>query len=418
MASTKTLSLKLPNIFFNGFFKPSAVITVLLLQLLLARASQASAILFLSSPASARIPEETFSGRSGARSPVLDKTAFSGSSVASSPALDRISKTTSTFTASFATSGTIFDRSSTTVLPPRPQSEVTGFVKSSGVVSPSLSTPSSTEQSTREDLLPASDSRTPRSSLFSPPSAPRSGKAVVRLQVNFTSAAPSRVISIVGRYGMERAECRSLNESLKQLGGMQGQPCCKEHHVTIPVLHCDTDPEVEQPSTCALSLQQISQSCVCTRGSSLEASQIVSGAFVSLTGKGKAYGTYSRSPRVIDKGDTGDEACDSYHRHKEDVRLLKSLGVSHYRFSISWPRLLPEGTPAKVNQPGLRYYHQLIDELLAAGIQPMVTLYHWDLPDALEQLGGWLYPQVSDWFRDYADLCFKEFGSKVSVYFG
>ena len=88
--------------------------------------------------------------------------------------------------------------------------------------------------------------------------------------------------------------------------------------------------------------------------------------------------------------------------------------MSHYRFSISWPRVLPRGTiHGNVSQPGLQYYHDLIDELLANGVRPMVTLYHWDLPDALEQLGGWLNPDTADHFRDYSDLCFREFGSKV-----
>ncbi|XP_076434590.1 lactase/phlorizin hydrolase-like [Babylonia areolata] len=134
-------------------------------------------------------------------------------------------------------------------------------------------------------------------------------------------------------------------------------------------------------------------------------------------GKGRSiWDVFSHTPGKTDNGDTGDVACDSYHDYKEDVRLLKSLGVTHYRFSLSWSRLLPEGTKSRVNQAGFEYYRRLLRELEESGIQPMVTLYHWDLPDALEELGGWLNPQVADWFLDYADLCFREFGEKVKLW--
>ncbi|MFZ2157160.1 MAG: family 1 glycosylhydrolase, partial [Bradyrhizobium sp.] len=86
--------------------------------------------------------------------------------------------------------------------------------------------------------------------------------------------------------------------------------------------------------------------------------------------------------------DTGDVACDHYHRYQEDVALMQRLGVQAYRFSVAWPRVLPQGR-GPVNEPGLAFYDRLVDELLAAGIEPWLCLYHWDLPQALEDLGGW-----------------------------
>ncbi|XP_076452948.1 lactase/phlorizin hydrolase-like [Babylonia areolata] len=139
-------------------------------------------------------------------------------------------------------------------------------------------------------------------------------------------------------------------------------------------------------------------------------------------GKGRSiWDLFSHTEGTIDTGDTGDVACDSYHKYREDVQLIKNLGVSHYRFSISWPRLLPKGVtgancPGCLNPAGIDYYHRLLDELTGQGIQPVVTLYHWDLPDSLEQLGGWLNPDIADKFADFADLCFKEFGGKVKLW--
>ncbi|XP_025089742.1 lactase-phlorizin hydrolase-like isoform X2 [Pomacea canaliculata] len=134
-------------------------------------------------------------------------------------------------------------------------------------------------------------------------------------------------------------------------------------------------------------------------------------------GKGPSnWDTFSHTPGKVDNGDTGDVACDSYHRYLEDVRMIKDLGVTHYRFSISWSRLLPDGTLASRNQAGIDYYHRLIDALLNEGVQPMVTLYHWDLPDALQKNGGWLVDSIVSRFRDYADLCFREYGDKVKFW--
>ena len=113
---------------------------------------------------------------------------------------------------------------------------------------------------------------------------------------------------------------------------------------------------------------------------------------------------------------TGDEACDHYHRFREDVALMKELGLRAYRFSISWPRLLPEGT-GKVNEAGVRFYDALIDALLDAGIEPYATLYHWDLPYALHQRGGWMNPESPEWFGAYARLVAERFSDRVTHFF-
>ncbi|XP_061162615.1 uncharacterized protein LOC133171833 [Saccostrea echinata] len=128
------------------------------------------------------------------------------------------------------------------------------------------------------------------------------------------------------------------------------------------------------------------------------------------------WDTFAHQPNVMDKNATGDKACDSYHKYEEDVQLLKNMGVSHYRFSISWSRVLPDGTTSYVNELGVRYYNNLINELLRNNIQPMVTLYHWDLPQALEDKGGWLNGTMVDYFRAYAEFCFQRFGDRVKLW--
>lgn len=129
-----------------------------------------------------------------------------------------------------------------------------------------------------------------------------------------------------------------------------------------------------------------------------------------VTADGRGYSiwdAFCRIPGNIRNGDTTDIACDSYHKWKEDIRLLKELGVNSYRYSLSWSRIMPEGR-GRINQAGLDYYKRLTDALVEEGISPNITLYHWDLPYELHKLGGWLNRDCADWFADYADLVFRE----------
>ncbi|XP_023530952.1 beta-glucosidase 12-like [Cucurbita pepo subsp. pepo] len=120
-------------------------------------------------------------------------------------------------------------------------------------------------------------------------------------------------------------------------------------------------------------------------------------------------------PGKIKDGSSGDIANDAYHRYKEDVGIMKKMNLDAYRFSISWSRILPKGKlSGGVNHKGIQYYNNLINELLAKGIEPYITLFHWDLPQALEdEYGGFLSPRIVDDFKDYAEVCFKEFGDRV-----
>jgi len=111
-------------------------------------------------------------------------------------------------------------------------------------------------------------------------------------------------------------------------------------------------------------------------------------------------------------GQTADVACDHYHRMEEDVRLMQQMGLKGYRFSLCWPRIIPEGTGA-VNAKGLDFYERLVDSLLAANIQPWVTLFHWDYPLALYQRGGWLNPDSAQWFADYTQVVVDRLGDRV-----
>jgi beta-glucosidase len=129
-------------------------------------------------------------------------------------------------------------------------------------------------------------------------------------------------------------------------------------------------------------------------------------------GKGESIWDKFAHAGSIKNNDNGDVACDSYHRYREDVELLKRLNVKSYRFSISWPRIQANGRGA-ANEKGLDYYRRLIDELLAAGIRPLATLYHWDLPQVLEEAGGWPNRDIAEPFGDYAALVAKALGDKV-----
>ncbi|KAG9349160.1 hypothetical protein JZ751_029483 [Albula glossodonta] len=134
-------------------------------------------------------------------------------------------------------------------------------------------------------------------------------------------------------------------------------------------------------------------------------------------GKGLSiWDTFAHTPLRVFNDDTGDIACDSYNKIEEDVAILKKLRVTHYRFSISWPRVLPDGTNRVVNQPGLNYYHRLVDALLAANIKPQVTLYHWDLPQALQDYKGWENDTIVQRFKEYADVIFDSLGDKVKFW--
>jgi beta-glucosidase len=130
-------------------------------------------------------------------------------------------------------------------------------------------------------------------------------------------------------------------------------------------------------------------------------------------GRGSSiWDTYCRVPGAIDGADTGDIACDHYHRMPADVALMRTLGLDAYRFSISWPRVQPGGRGA-VNPAGIAFYDRLVDELLAAGIDPWITLYHWDLPQELEDAGGWPARDTAYRFADYAMLVFDRLRDRV-----
>ena len=124
---------------------------------------------------------------------------------------------------------------------------------------------------------------------------------------------------------------------------------------------------------------------------------------------------FAHTPGMITHGDTGDVACDHYRRFESDVALMHKLGLQAYRFSIAWGRVLPDGT-GRVNARGLDFYERLVDCLLAHGIQPMATLYHWDLPEALDNRGGWLNPDSAHWYADYAALMFRTLDDRVKLW--
>src|SRR5262245_13848902 len=134
-------------------------------------------------------------------------------------------------------------------------------------------------------------------------------------------------------------------------------------------------------------------------------------------GKGPSiWDTYAHTPGNIKNNDTGDVANDHYRRYKEDVKLMKDLGATAYRFSICWPRIFPEGT-GQPNAKGLDFDSRLADELVAAGIAPFATLYHWDLPQALQDKGGWQTRDIAKWFADYAAYMAEKLSDRVHHFF-
>ncbi|MEU4687234.1 GH1 family beta-glucosidase [Actinoplanes sp. NPDC023714] len=127
------------------------------------------------------------------------------------------------------------------------------------------------------------------------------------------------------------------------------------------------------------------------------------------------WDTFSRTPGKVYAGHTGDVACDHYHRYADDVALMAGLGLGAYRFSVAWPRIQPDGT-GPVNVRGLDFYDRLTDELLAKGINPVVTLYHWDLPQTLEDRGGWANRETAEAFAEYAQIVHRRLGDRVATW--
>ncbi len=146
-------------------------------------------------------------------------------------------------------------------------------------------------------------------------------------------------------------------------------------------------------------------------GAATAAYQVEGAAFED--GKGESiWDRFSHVPGNVERNETGDVACDQYHRYPEDIKLMQEMDLQAYRFSISWPRIYPQGTGA-INEKGLDHYDRMVDALLEAGIDPWITLYHWDLPQALHERGGWPNRDIADWFTDYAVTMAERLGDRV-----
>ncbi|GGK04732.1 GH1 family beta-glucosidase [Luteimonas terricola] len=143
-----------------------------------------------------------------------------------------------------------------------------------------------------------------------------------------------------------------------------------------------------------------------TAAHQIEGSPLADGAGPSI------WTRFAHTPGMTLNGDTGDVACDHYGRWKQDVALMRELGLKAYRFSVSWSRIHPEGT-GRVNQAGLDFYSRLVDELLANDIEPLLTLFHWDLPAALDDRGGWLNRDCADWFAEYGSTLYRALDGRV-----
>ena len=155
------------------------------------------------------------------------------------------------------------------------------------------------------------------------------------------------------------------------------------------------------------------------RWGSATASYQIEGAVTADGRTPSIWDTYSHTPGKVQNGDTGDVADDHYHRFREDVAIMKELGLQTYRFSIAWPRITPQVTAESlgpVNEAGLDFYSRLVDELLAAGIEPAATLYHWDLPQALEDAGGWPARTTAERFAEYAAVIADRLGDRIGTF--
>lgn len=149
-------------------------------------------------------------------------------------------------------------------------------------------------------------------------------------------------------------------------------------------------------------------------GASTASYQIEGAAFED--GKGlNVWDVFSNEENNITEGHTGNVACDHYHRYKEDVAIMKKLGFKAYRFSFSWTRILPNGT-GEINEKGIEFYNNLIDELLKNGIEPCVTIHHWDYPYELKKRGGWLNPDSPKWFAEFAKILVENFSDRVKIW--
>ncbi|MFO1371993.1 MAG: GH1 family beta-glucosidase [Candidatus Competibacteraceae bacterium] len=141
----------------------------------------------------------------------------------------------------------------------------------------------------------------------------------------------------------------------------------------------------------------------------IEGSPLADGAGPSI------WHEFAHTPGRTHNGDTGDIACDHYHRYRDDIGLMRDLGLNAYRFSVSWSRVLPDGR-GQINPRGLGFYERLVDTLLEHGIQPMLTLYHWDLPAVLDRRGGWLNPDSAAWFSEYTQVLFRALDDRVKFW--
>jgi len=141
----------------------------------------------------------------------------------------------------------------------------------------------------------------------------------------------------------------------------------------------------------------------------IEGSPLADGAGPSI------WHRFSHTPGLVANNENGDVACDHYHRYEADIALMRELGLNAYRFSVSWSRIFPDGK-GRVNEKGLDFYRRLVDALRAAGIQPLITLFHWDLPAALDDRGGWLNRNIAKWFADYASVMFRALDDRQPIW--